>query len=136
VAAEKVTAGYGGTAAVSRATGGAQQDHSRGQGSLTAPAATGRVRCRGGRRPVLSQSNPALLKVLRQLRKPATMEGLDVPAVVGLEKLASALRGLNHAVSANTVNEMLMTPAYSHRIQPQESRRQLPARPRRAIPTH
>ena len=52
VAVEKVAAGYGGTAAVSRATGVAHSTIIRGAKELlAAPAATGRVRRKGaGRR--------------------------------------------------------------------------------------
>jgi Rhodopirellula transposase DDE domain len=130
VAAEKVAAGYGGTAAVCRATGvahsvPAQAGIIRGaRDLLTAPAATGRVRRKGAGRPALSRSNPAVLKDLRQLVEPA------VPAQAGmgdpmrpllwvsksLEKLAAALRTLNHAVSANTVGKMLMTLGYSRQV--------------------
>jgi len=120
VAAEKVAAGYGGTAAVSRATGVAHSTIIRGaKDLLTAPAATERVRRRGGGRPALSQSNPALLKDLRQLVEPATMGDPVRPLLwvsKSREKLASVLRGLNHAVSANTVGKMLMTLGYSRQV--------------------
>jgi hypothetical protein len=120
VAAEKVAAGYGGTAAVSRATGVAHSTIIRGaKDLLTAPAAAGRVRRRGGGRPALSQSNPALLKDLRQLVEPATMGDPMRPLLwvsKSREKLASVLHGLNHAVSANTVGKMLMTLGYSRQV--------------------
>jgi hypothetical protein len=86
---------------------------------LTAPAAAGRVRRRGGGRPALSQSNPALLKDLRQLVEPATMGDPMRPLLwvsKSREKLASVLHGLNHAVSANTVGKMLMTLGYSRQV--------------------
>ena len=106
VAAEKVAAGYGGTAAVSRATGVAHSTIIRGaKDLLTAPAATERVRRKGGGRPALSQSNPAVPKDLHQLVEPATMGDPMRPLLwvsKSREKLASALRALNHAGSANT----------------------------------
>jgi hypothetical protein len=114
VAAEKVAAGYGGTAAVSRATGVAHSTIIRGaKDLLAAPAVTERVRRKGGGRPALSQSHPTMLRDLRQLVEPATMGDPMRPLLwvsKTREKLASALRVLNHAVSANTVGKMLMTP--------------------------
>jgi hypothetical protein len=120
VAAEKVAAGYGGTAAVSRATGVAHSTIIRGaKDLLAAPAVTERVRRKGGGRPALSQSNPAVLQDLRQLVEPATMGDPMRPLLwvsKSREKLASALRALNHAVSANTVGKMLMTLGYSRQV--------------------
>jgi Rhodopirellula transposase DDE domain len=86
------------------------------------------VRRKGAGRPALSRSNPAVLEDLRRLVEPA------VPAQAGmgdpmrpllwvsksLEKLASALRALNHAVSANTAGKMLMTLGYSRQACPCE----------------
>ena len=120
VAAEKIAAGYGGTAAVSRATGVAHSTIIRGtKDLLTAPAAPNRVRRKGAGRPALSQSNPAVLEDLRRLVEPATMGDPMRPLLwvsKSLEKLASALRTLNHAVSANTVGKMLMTLGYSRQV--------------------
>jgi hypothetical protein len=120
VAAEKVAAGYGGTAAVSRATGVAHSTIIRGaKDLLSEPAATERVRRRGGGRPALSQSNPLVLKDLRQLVEPATMGDPMRPLLwvsKSREKLASALRALNHVVSANTVGKMLLTLGYSRQV--------------------
>jgi Rhodopirellula transposase DDE domain len=120
VAAEKIAAGYGGTAAVSRATGVAHSTIIRGaKDLLTAPAVTERVRREGAGRPALSQSNPAVLEDLRRLVEPATMGDPMRPLLwvsKSLEKLASALRTLNHAVSANTVGKMLGTLGYSRQV--------------------
>ena len=120
VAAEKVAAGYGGTAAVSRATGVAHSTIIRGaKDLLSESAATERVRRKGGGRPALSQSKPLVLKDLRQLVEPATMGDPMRPLLwvsKSREKLASALRALNHAVSANTVGKMLLTLGYSRQL--------------------
>jgi hypothetical protein len=120
VAAEKIAAGYGGTAAVSRATGVAHSTIIRGtKDLLTAPAAPNRVRRKGAGRPALSQSNPAVLEDLRRLVEPATMGDPMRPLLwvsKSLEKLTCALRTLNHAVSANTVGKMLMTLGYSRQV--------------------
>ena len=120
VAVEKVAAGYGGTAAVSRTTGVAHSTIIRGAKELlAAPAATGRVRRKGAGRPALSQSNPAVLEDLRRLVEPATMGDPMRPLLwvsKSREKLAAALRALNHAVSANTVGKLLMTLGYSRQV--------------------
>jgi hypothetical protein len=120
VASEKVAAGYGGTAAVSRATGMAHSTIIRGaKDLLSVPASTERVRRKGGGRPALSQCNPTVLNDLRQLVEPATMGDPMRPLLwvsKSREKLASALRALNHAVSANTVGKMLLTLGYSRQV--------------------
>ncbi len=74
VAAEKAAAGYGGTAAVWRATGVARSTIIRGAKDLLA-ASPGmvRVRRKGAGRPPSSKVNPALLEDLRRLVEPATM---------------------------------------------------------------
>jgi hypothetical protein len=77
------------------------------------------VRRKGGGRSALSQSNPAVLTDLRQLVEPATMGDPMRPLLwvsKSREKLASALRALNHAVSANTVGKMLLTLGYSRQV--------------------
>jgi len=120
VAAEKVAAGYGGTAAVSRATGVAHSTIIRGaKDLLTASTATARVRRKGAGRPALSKSDPTMLEDLRRLVEPATMGDPMRPLLwvsKSREKLAAALRALNHSVSANTVGKMLMTLGYSRQV--------------------
>ncbi|MGH6867537.1 MAG: ISAzo13 family transposase [Methylocella sp.] len=114
VAAEKAVAGYGGTAAVSRATGVARSTIIRGARDLGL-ASSARVRRKGAGRPALSQSDPTLLDDLRQLVEPATMGDPMRPLLwvsKSREKLAAALRGLGHAVCANTVGKMLITLGY------------------------
>jgi hypothetical protein len=120
VAAEKVAAGYGGTAAVSRATGVAHSTIIRGARDLQAgPDADSRVRRKGGGRPALARSDPAVLEDLRGLVEPATVGDPMRPLLwvsKSREKLASALRALNHAVSANTVGKMLAAMGYSRQF--------------------
>jgi hypothetical protein len=127
VAAEKIAAGYGGTAAVSRATGVAHSTIIRGvKDLLTAPAAPDRVRRKGAGRPALSRSDPAVLEDLRRLVEPATMgdrarEGGDPMRPLlwvskSREKLAAALRTLKHSVCANTVGKMLISLGYSRQF--------------------
>ena len=113
VAAEKVAAGYGGTAAVSRATGVARSTIIRGAKDLLAASPTEvRVRRKGAGRPRSSKADATVLEDLRQLVEPATLGDPMRPLLwvsKSREKLAAALRALNHAVSANTVGKMLTT---------------------------
>ncbi len=121
VAAEKAAAGYGGTAAVSSSDGrGAQHDHSRREGAaggvLELRAGCGE-RARG--RPPTSKADPTVLEDLRRLVEPATMGDPMRPLLwvsKSREKLAAALRAMNHAVSANTVGKMLITLGYSRQV--------------------
>ena len=111
VAAEKAAAGYGGTAAVSRATGVARSTIIRGARDLLAvSSATLRVRRAGAGRPASSTADPTVLEDLRGLVEPATIGDPMRPLLwlsKSREKLAVALRALNHAASANTVAKML-----------------------------
>jgi hypothetical protein len=120
VAAEKTAAGYGGTAAVWRATGVARSTIIRGAKELlTTPSASVRVRRKGAGRPPSSTVDPAMLEDLRHLVQPATMGDPMRPLLwvsKSREKLAAALRALNHTVSANTVAKMLTTLGYSRQV--------------------
>ena len=72
-AAEARTAGYGGIAASSRATGVARSTIGRGLKDLDDPASlSGEVRRPGSGRPALTKTDATLLEDLRQLLEPAT----------------------------------------------------------------
>ena len=72
--AEKAAAGYGGTAAVFRATGVARSTIIRGAKDLLATSTTTvRVRRKGAGRPLSSKADPTVLDDLRRLVEPATM---------------------------------------------------------------
>lgn len=120
VAAEKAAAGYGGTAAVCRATGVARSTIIRGAKELLeASSPPGRVRRKGAGRPLRSKADPTLLEDLRRLVEPATMGDPMRPLLwvsKSREKLAAALRAMNHAVSANTVGKMLIALGYSRQV--------------------
>ena len=120
VAAEKAAAGYGGTAAVSRATGVARSTIIRGtQELLAASPITDRVRRKGAGRPLLSKADPTVLEDLRRLVEPATLGDPMRPLLwvsKSREKLAAALRTMHHAISANTVGKMLITLGYSRQV--------------------
>src|SRR5260370_42707807 len=74
VAAEAKTAGHGGIAAASRATGGARSTIGRGLKDLAAPdGLSGEGRRPGGRCPTLVEQEPPLLGDPRPLVEPATI---------------------------------------------------------------
>ena len=52
------------------------------------------------------------------------------------EKLAAALRALNHAVSANTVGKMLITLGYSRQVNRKTKEGSHHPGPRRAVPAY
>jgi len=120
VAAEKTAAGYGGTAAVHRATGVARSTIIRGSRDLLSAAmASARVRRKGAGRPPSSQSDPTVLGDLSRLVESATMGDPMRPLLwvsKSREKLAAALRAMNHAVTANTVAKMLVILGYSRQV--------------------
>ncbi len=120
VAAEKAAAGYGGTAAVFRATGVARSTIIRGAKDLAAASpALSRVRRAGAGRPLLSKADPAVLDDLRRLVEPATLGDPMRPLLwvsKSREKLAAALQALDHRVSANTVGKMLVELGYSRQV--------------------
>jgi hypothetical protein len=120
VAAEKAAAGYGGTAAVSRATGVARSTIIRGTKELmTVSSATVRVRREGAGRPTSDTADPTVPEDLRVLVQPATMGDPMRPLLwvsKSREKLAVALRALNHAVCANTVGKMLTALGHSRQV--------------------
>jgi hypothetical protein len=120
VAAEKAAAGYGGTAAVCRATGVARSTVIRGAKELhEAAPATSRVRRGGGGRPLVSSTDATVLDDLRRLVEPATMGDPMRPSLwvsKSREKLAAALRAMGHSICANTVATLLNALEYSRHV--------------------
>ena len=120
VAAEKAAAGYGGTAAVFRATGVARSTIIRGAKDLAdGSSTTSRIRRRGAGRPLSSKADPTMLEDLHRLVEPATMGDPVRPLLwvsKSREKLAVALRAMNHAGSANTVAKMLVMLGFSRQV--------------------
>jgi hypothetical protein len=96
VAAEAKTAGYGGIAAASRATGVARSTIGRGLKDLADPGSlSGEVRRPGGGSPTLIEKDPTLLDNLRQLLEPATMgDPMRPSADVGVEESCEAGGGI------------------------------------------
>jgi hypothetical protein len=116
-AAEVRAIGYGGLAAVARATGLSRGTIGRGVKDLDhAPLPSGRVRRDGGGRHPLSASDPTLLEDLRQLIEPVTLGDPVRPlrwVSKSHKKLAAALRAQGHTVSPNTVRKLLSQLGYS-----------------------
>ena len=111
-AAEARSAGYGGIAAVSRATGIARSTIGRGLADLQATevAAVGTVRRAGGGRRSLVEKDATLLEDLRRLVEPATLGDPMRPLLwvsKSHEKLAAALCAMGHAVSASSIPKLL-----------------------------
>jgi Rhodopirellula transposase DDE domain len=110
-AAEARTAGRGSIAGVARATGIARSTIGRGLKDLAAPAfAAGRVRRVGGGRHSLEQSDATLLEDLRRIVEPSTLGDPMRPLLwvsKSHAKLAAALCGMGHQVSASSIPGLL-----------------------------
>jgi hypothetical protein len=116
-AAEVRALGYGGLAAVSRATGLSRGTVSRGLKDLErVPLPPGRIRRAGGGRHPLSSQDPTLLEDLRQILEPITLGDPIRPlrwVSKSHKKLAAALQAQGHTVSPNTVRTLLPQLGYS-----------------------
>jgi hypothetical protein len=119
-AAEAKTAGYGGIAAVSRATGVARSTIGRGLKDLADPGSlSGTVRRPGGGCPTLIEKDPTLLDDLRRLVEPATMGDPMRPLMwvsKSRAKLAAALREMGHKITANSVPKLLEALKYRRQV--------------------
>jgi hypothetical protein len=110
-AAEARTAGHGGIAAASQATGIARSTIGRGLKDLADPGSlSGEVRRPGGGGPTLIATDPTLLENLRQLVEPATMGDPMRPLMrvsKSRAKLAAALRAMGHKISESSIPKLL-----------------------------
>src|SRR3954447_19159005 len=110
-AAEARAAGYGGIAAVARATGIARSTIGRGLADLDQPALPpGQVRRAGSGRKPVQEKDPTLLADLRRLVEPATLGDPMRPLLwvsKSHTKLADALCAMGHPISPNTVGKLL-----------------------------
>jgi Rhodopirellula transposase DDE domain len=110
-AAEAKAAGYGGIAAVARATKVARSTIGRGLKDLRDPASlTGKVRRKGGGSPGLTTKDPTLVEDLQRLLEPATMGDPMRPlrwVSKSHEKLATALQAMGHKVSSSSIPKLL-----------------------------
>lgn len=119
-AAEARTAGYGGIAACSRATGIARSTIGRGLKDLDNPTSlSGDVRRPGSGRPALTETDPTLLDDLRQLLEPATKGDPMRPlrwVSKSHAKLAAALCTMGHQVSKSTIPKLLESLHYRRQV--------------------
>ena len=119
-AAEARTAGYGGIAAASRATGLAPSTIGRGLNDLADPGAlSGAVRRPGGGRSALTAKDPSLLEDLRQLLEPATMGDPMRPlrwVSKSHAKLAAALSGMGHQIGKSSIPKLLDLLGYRRQV--------------------
>jgi hypothetical protein len=113
--------GWGGISLVARATGLSRPTIMAGldeleQSSKCRTIAAARIRCPGGGRPSVTQSDPGLLEVLERLIDPATRGDPMSPlrwSCKSTENLAAELTRLNHPVSDRTVAMLLKQSGYS-----------------------
>ncbi len=118
-AAEALTAGWGGIAAVSEATGIARSTIGYGLRELRGDApdsALGGIRRKGAGRKPLTQTDPTLLSDLERLVDPATRGDPMSPlkwTSKSLRNLAAALCTMGHRVGHDVVGTLLKTLGYS-----------------------
>lgn len=118
-ASEARAAGLGGLSAVSQITGLARSTIGRGLKELDAPVAHGRVRREGGGPKPLTERDPTLQADLKRLVEPATLGDPVRPLLwvsKSYDKLASALTGMGHTISANTVRKLLIGLGFSRQF--------------------
>jgi hypothetical protein len=116
-ASEVRAAGWGGLGAVSDVTGLARSTIERGLKDLDAPPlASGRVRRDGGGPRQLTERDPTLLQDLERIVEPATLGDPVRPLLwvsKSLDKLATTLTGMGHAISPNSVRKLLCELGFS-----------------------
>ena len=117
-AAEALSLGRGGTAAVARATGIAESTIRRGRRELACGEVPepGRVRRPGAGRKPLTETDPALLGDLERLVDDSTRGDPEAPlrwTAKSLRNLAAELRGQGHQISAASVAPLLRRLGYS-----------------------
>jgi hypothetical protein len=119
-AAEANTAGHGGIAAASRATGIARSTIGRGLKDLTDPGTlSGVVRRPGSGRPTLTETDPTLLENLRRLLEPATMGDPMRPLLwvsKSHAKLAEALSAMGHKIKKSSIPKLLGVLKYRRQV--------------------
>lgn len=119
-AAEALSAGLGGVAAVSSITGIARSTIGRGlaelRGEAAPEASSDRVRRKGAGRRSLVATDPTLLADLQVLVEPATRGDPMAPLLwtaKSLRNLAAGLRDLGHRIAHNVVADLLRDMGYS-----------------------
>src|SRR5829696_1855041 len=137
VAAEAKAAGYGGIAAVWRATGVATSTIGRGLRDLAeAPAlAAGRVRRAGGGRTPAVAADPDLMRALKALVEPTARGNPEGPlrwTCKSLRRLADELQAQGPQISRTLVGELLHGRGFSLQANAKTRQRQDPPTPRPA----
>ena len=121
-AAESAAIGYGGVSAVARATGVSRRAITEGMKELNqqkvsrSPSAESRIRRKGAGRKRTIDKDPTLLEDLDRLVDPATRGDPESPlrwTCKSVRKLAEELQHEGHAVSYQTVAELLHAMDYS-----------------------
>jgi len=117
-AAEALSLGRGGTAAVARATGIAESTIRRGRRDLASGERLepGRVRRPGAGRKPLTETDPTLLEDLERLVDDTSRGDPEAPlrwTAKSLRNLAAELRGQGHEISAASVAPLLRRLGYS-----------------------
>jgi Rhodopirellula transposase DDE domain len=119
-AAEAKTAGYGGIAATSRATGIARSTIGRGLKDLHGlGTVSDLIRRPGSGRRALTEADPALLEDLRQLLEPATMGDPMRPLLwvsKSHAKLAAALSAMGHKIKKGSIPKLLGVLKYRRQV--------------------
>jgi hypothetical protein len=118
-ASETRAAGLGGLTAVSQITGLARSTIGRGLKELDGAAPHGRVRREGGGPKPLTERDATLQADLERLVEPATLGDPVRPLLwvsKSYDKLASALTGMGHTISANTVRKLLIGLGFSRQF--------------------
>ena len=119
-AAEARSVGYGGVSVVARATGIARSTINRGLKDLKSlEPAPSKLRRPGGGRPALTQIDPTLLEDLRGLLESTTLGDPMRPLLwvsKSHAKLALALRGMGHRVSASRIPQLLGRLGYRRQV--------------------
>ena len=117
-AAEATSLGWGGTAAVARATGIAPSTIRRGRAELVSGESlgAGRVRRRGAGRKPLTETDPTLLEDLERLVEGESRGDPERPlrwTAKSLRNLAAELRAQGHLISDRSVAPLLRQLGYS-----------------------
>jgi transposase len=140
-AGEARAAGYGGIAAVSRATGVAASTIGRGLKELACGSGLplNRVRLHGGGRKPLVATNVTLLDDLLALVSPSERGDPMSPlrwTCKGLRRLATELGSRGHKISHTVVGELLKQQKFSLQANRKDPRARQPSRSRRAVCPH
>lgn len=140
-AAEAESHGWGGTAAVARATGIAPSTVRRGRGELASgfSPGPGRVRRPGAGRKPLTETDPTLLEDLERLVDGESRGDPEQPlrwTAKSLRNLAAELRAQGHEISARSVAPLLRSLGYSLQANAKTRDGRPPPGPRRAVSSH